>query len=137
MSDAHKVTMCGCRCDLCQAYTPNVQQKDRRQTLAQMWNKYYGLDPAVMDRCDGCRSSHPFDGECPVRKCVLKKGLPHCGDCGEFPCGVFYQRCGSFPAEKKKDFDMDEYNAYILAYDNLTRLNEYKIKLEPQEPAIG
>ena len=121
----YELAMCGCRCYLCKAYTPNVQKSDQRKELAIMWHKYYGLDPAVMDSCDGCRN-HPSDEDCPVRKCVLEKGLRHCGDCGDFPCGVFYKRCGSFP-EKKKKFDMDEYNEYMLAYDNETRLKEYQL----------
>jgi len=119
--------MCGCRCDLCKAYAPNVEKKDQREKLAEMWNKYYGLDPSVMDSCGGCRDK-PSDLDCPVRKCVVEKELFHCGDCGEFPCGVFYQRCGSFSEEAKKDFDMDEYNEYLLAYDNETKLKEYKSK---------
>ena len=126
----HELAMYGCRCDLCKAYTPNIQKNDRRKTLAEMWNKYYGLDPSVMDSCDGRRSDNPSDTECPVRKCVLEKGLNHCGDCGDFPCDVFYQRCGSFPDEKKKDFGTAEYTDYMLAYDNETRLKEYKTKRE-------
>ena len=125
-----KLTMCGCRCDLCKAYAPNVKQNDQRKKLAEMWHKYYGLDPSVMDSCEGCRNK-PGDVDCPVRKCVLEKGLDHCGDCGAFPCDVFSRRCGSFSEEDKKDFDMGEYNEFILAYDNKTRINEYKSKLEP------
>ena len=128
MNENQELTMCGCCCDLCMAYAPNVEKNDRRETLAKMWNKYYGLDSSVMDSCGGCRNE-PSDTDCPVRKCVLENGLKHCGDCGNYPCGVFYQRCGSFPDEKKKGFDVDEYNEYILAYDNETRLNEYKNKL--------
>ncbi|MHC1695645.1 MAG: DUF3795 domain-containing protein [Eubacteriales bacterium] len=125
MSNIPKFAMCGCRCDLCKAYAPNVEKNDQRETLAKMWNKYYGLDPSVMDSCGGCKDN-PSDDNCPVRKCILEKKLNHCGDCGDFLCDVFYQRCGSFPEEKKKEFDMDEYNEYILAYDNETRLKEYK-----------
>jgi len=125
MNPNYELAMCGCRCDLCKAYTPNVQKNDQRKALAEMWHKYYGLAPDLMDSCDGCRNN-PADEDCPVRKCVLEKGLHHCGDCGEFPCGVFGQRCGSFPEKKKRKFDMDEYNEYILAYDNETRLKEYQ-----------
>ena len=127
MLKKQELAMCGCCCDLCKAYAPNVEKNDQRKILAEMWNKYYGLDPSVMDSCEGCRNN-PSDEDCPVRKCVLEKDLNHCGDCSDFPCEVFYQRCGSFSEEKKKDFDMDEYNEYILAYDNETRLNEYKTK---------
>jgi len=129
MDNNFEMAMCGCRCDLCKAHAPNVEKNDQRKTLAEMWNKYYGLDPSIMGVCGGCRSN-PSDENCPVRKCVLDKGLNHCGDCGDFPCDIFYQRCGSFSEEKKNNFDMDEYNEYILAYDNETRLKEYKSKRE-------
>jgi hypothetical protein len=124
-----ELAMCGCRCDLCKAYAPNVKKNDQRETLAKMWNKYYGLDPSMMDSCGGCRNN-PSDEDCPVRKCVIEKKLNHCGDCMDFPCDVFYQRCGSFSEDKKKDFDTDEYNEYILAYDNETRLKEYRAQQE-------
>jgi len=125
MDNRHDMAMCGCRCDLCKAYAPNVAVNDRREQLALAWHKYYNLDPAVMDACDGCRVN-PSDLNCPVRQCVLKKSVAHCGDCDDFPCVTFYMRCGSFTAEQKKDFDMAEYNEYMLAYDNETRLKAYK-----------
>ena len=120
-----ELTMCGCRCDLCKAYAPNVQEKDQRKKLAELWHKYYGLAPSVMGVCEGCRKK-PTDEGCPVRVCVLAKGLAHCGDCGDFPCNTFAQRCGSFSEEDKKDFDRAEYDEFILAYDNETRLREYR-----------
>lgn len=129
MNEEQNSAMCGCRCALCKAYTPNAEKNDQRHILAEMWNKHYGVDPSVMDSCDGC-ANNPSDENCPVRKCVLDKGLNHCGDCGDFPCNVFHQRGGSFPEEKKNDFDMNEYNAYIHAYDNETRLREYKARQE-------
>jgi len=132
MHSNYELAMCGCRCDLCKAYTPNVEKNDQRKALAQMWHKYYGLDPSVMGCCDGCRSN-PSDAGCPVRQCVIEKGLRHCGDCGDFPCGIFPQRCGSFPEEAKKEFDMDEYNEYILAYDNQTRLKAYRLGKASEE----
>ena len=125
MNLGYEFAMCGCRCDLCKAYRPNAEKNDQREVLAKLWHKYYGLDPSVMECCDGCKNN-PSDTGCPVRKCVLAKELRHCGDCGDFPCDVFGQRCGSFSEEAKKGFDMDEYNEYILAYDNKTRLKAYQ-----------
>jgi len=42
--------------------------------------------------CGGCGETqgHPFHGECPVAQCSIAKGLRHCGECPEIPCGKLY-----------------------------------------------
>jgi len=128
--------MCGYRCDLCKAFAPNVKKNDQREKLLQMWNKYYGGfdDWKIEDvYCDGCRCDKPnakrIDMGCPVRKCVVEKGLNHCGDCEDYPCAIFDQRGGlTFDEAKSKlgdEFDASEYEEYLRAFDNKTRLAEY------------
>ena len=43
--------------------------------------------------CQGCIATqgHPFHGECPVAICCQQKGLCHCGQCSELPCGLLTQ----------------------------------------------
>ena len=125
-----KLAMCGYRCDLCKAFSGNVSQRDERGELSKMWKKYYDIDSSAQDiHCDGCRCGAPgvrLDDGCPVRPCVLEKGLNHCGECGEFPCAVFTRRKGHSPEDAKAAlgdaFDMEEYETYLRAYDNKTRL---------------
>lgn len=126
-----KVTMCGYRCDLCKAFASNIKINDEREKLSDVWNKYYDLDiPTEKIFCDGCRCSKNnakrIDMNCPVRKCVINKCIDHCGECNDFPCATFNERKGlSFQEAKEKlgpNFCIDEYNNYLLAYDNLTRL---------------
>jgi len=128
------ITMCGYRCDLCKAFAPNIMKNDQRNQLSTMWNKYFGFYiPPEEIYCDGCRNDKPeakhLDSDCPVRKCVLEKGMDHCGECSEYPCGTFKQREGLCLGEAKKQqgdrFNDDEYNEFILAYDNKTTLAEY------------
>jgi len=40
--------------------------------------------------CKGCiNMKKPFwGGTCYVKSCCENKGLDHCGQCGEFPCGT-------------------------------------------------
>ena len=130
-----KMTMCGYRCDLCKAFAPNIRNKDEREMLSNMWKKYYDLDiSAEQIYCDGCRcnkeNAKRIDMGCPVRKCVVGRQIDNCGDCNDFPCNTFHERKGlSFKEAKEKlgsDFCADEYNNYLLAYDNITRINEYK-----------
>lgn len=127
--------MCGYRCDLCKAYVPNIKDNDEREMLSNVWNKYYDLNISAEEiYCDGCRCSKEnakrIDMNCPVRKCVIEKQVDNCGECIEFPCEIFNERKGlSFQEAKEKlgsTFCEDEYNNYLLAYDNMTRLKEYK-----------
>lgn len=129
------ITMCGYRCDLCKALASNIREKDERQVLSEMWKKYYDLDiPAEQIYCDGCRCSKEnarlIDNDCPVRKCVMEKQLDSCGKCPGFPCGTFEERRGlslqEFSEKLGCKFCIEEYNDYLLAYDNMTRLKEHK-----------
>ncbi len=129
-----KVSMCGYRCDLCRAFAPNIESNDERKALSSMWSKYYDLSISS-DKiyCDGCRadgeSTKRLDMECPVRKCVIKKLVDHCGECMEFPCEVFREREGlSFHEAYCKlgeNFSPEEFMSYLVAFDNMTRLKEY------------
>ncbi len=42
--------------------------------------------------CKGCvQIDNPFWGSCPVKSSCEGKGHSHCGECGEFPCGLLNQ----------------------------------------------
>ena len=131
-----QLAMCGYCCDLCKVYTPNVKKNDQRKKQIQVWEKYYGgfdESKAESTYCDGCRCDKPdtrrIDMECPVRKCVIEKGLSHCGDCDSYPCDTFNLRAGlTFEEAKNKlgdKFDANEYEDYLRAFDNKTRLDKY------------
>lgn len=134
-----KMTMCGYDCTLCQAFVLNIEKDDKRETLSAMWMKYYDLDiPADSIYCDGCRCDKPdakrIDICCPIRACVMDKGIEHCGDCDNYPCALFAQRVGLSMAEVKRQqgdcFDANEYDEYLRAYDNKTRLDAYVSRAE-------
>lgn len=86
---------CGMRCELCLIYRPNVEREDRRAEICGVWKKqnpHFGGDPATII-CDGCACEREdavyFDKDCRTRKCVMEKGLDHCGYCGSYPCQIF------------------------------------------------
>ena len=86
---------CGMRCDLCLIYRLNVESNDRRDEICSAYRKMfpgYNPDPKVII-CDGCRSEKVDavlqEPECKARKCVMDKGIEHCGYCDEYPCGIF------------------------------------------------
>lgn len=131
-----QITMCGYRCDLCKAYTLNIEKNDQREKQIKIWDKYFGgfENCRIEDvYCDGCRcdksNAKRIDAGCPVRECVIKKGIDNCGDCNDFPCGTFNRREGLSREEAEhkfgERFDINEYEEYLKAFDNKTRLNEY------------
>ena len=93
---------CGMRCDLCLVYRPNVVADDRRADIGRVYQKIFpGFTPEPEKMiCDGCACGGEdavlFSPDCPTRKCVIEKGVAHCGYCGEYPCA-------SFPAEPTQE----------------------------------
>ena len=137
MSEEKDIAMCGFCCDICKAYNTNIAEKDERKQLAKMWKKYYQMDVSPDHiACDGCRCEKEnavrYDKTCPIRPCVLEKGIEHCGMCRDFPCKLFLERKGLSKGTAMERlgerFDAQEYEKYLLAYDNLTRLREINIK---------
>ena len=133
--EENTLTMCGYCCALCKAFAPNIHRKDERAQLSMMWKKYYDLayEPDAI-YCEGCRCKKPeakrIDMNCPVRKCVMEKKLEHCGACEAYPCDTFKLREGMDMETAKQQlgelFSANEYTDYLSAYDNSTRLDEYK-----------
>jgi len=92
---------CGNRCDLCLIYRPNVEKEDRRAEICATWDKLGSekYDPAAVI-CDGCLAQGDGKmcfsaGACKARPCAIKRGIPHCGHCRDFPCGDFTAEPGA------------------------------------------
>ena len=86
---------CGMRCDLCLIYRPNVEKEDRRAEICPVFEQMepgFRANPQTII-CDGCTCTNEnavlLDPSCKARKCVLAKGLEHCGFCNEYPCTLF------------------------------------------------
>lgn len=121
------LSRCGYRCDLCQAYKENIAAQDQRRRVQALWGKYYGIEADAEDiGCDGCLSAKAdaelADSNCPVRPCAIAKGVAHCGQCPNYPCGHIRTRIGLSAAaarEKLGDaFNQEEFDQFLLAYDN-------------------
>ena len=130
-----ELSMCGYRCDLCSAYVKNINNNDERKRLSEIWTKYYGLNISAEEiYCDGCRCSKDnakrIDEDCPVRVCVLERQIEHCGYCNNYPCETFEQRQGLSCVEAKnklnENFNQEEYDRFLLSYDNKNRLDIFK-----------
>lgn len=132
---AELLTRCGYRCDLCLAYRENVAKEDERQFLHDSWKIYFDLDiPVERLVCDGCLSCSAqavlLDQSCPVRPCVIAKGLEHCGQCQDYPCDLFEERRGhtyeKAMAIAGPAFSTKTFKRCVLPYDNGTRLDELR-----------
>jgi hypothetical protein len=127
------LTRCGYRCDLCLAYRPNVEkQPSVQQKLSDGWFKYFGfrLEPTNII-CDGCMMTHPrlIDLSCPVRSCVLEKGLENCSSCDRYGCGKLKERIVLYEEVRKrvgKEIPEDDYLCFIQPYENKRRLDNYR-----------
>lgn len=127
------LTRCGYRCDLCLAYKNNIETDDQRTFLSDTWHKLYGFRiPAPEIYCEGCLSSHNpklIDKQCPIRPCVIKKGLENCSQCHDYPCDKYNQRIVVYENLLEVinvNISRKEYTNCIKPYENKQRLDIMK-----------
>lgn len=132
------LTRCGYRCDLCLAYQPNVQAHPENQAiLSDGWFKYFGFRiPPEQILCEGCMQENPrlIDQDCPVRPCVLARGLDHCGQCKDYTCDKLKERLVIFAEiQAKHEEEIPKMDAlrFIHPYENWVRLETLRTALDP------
>jgi hypothetical protein len=123
------ISRCGMRCDLCLAYTPNrPDDLEELQRLSDAWEKYFGFQTRPEDlQCDGCwaEGGRLLDKDCPVRPCVIERGLDNCAQCEDYICGRLEQRLGAREEIENRlgvEIPEDEYQLAIRPYENKKRL---------------
>ena len=133
------LTRCGYRCDLCLAYAPNVTgTPSNREKLSDGWFKYFGFRlPPERILCDGCMAQNPrlIDQACPVRPCVLERGLDNCAQCEEYLCERLSERlviCEAVRERAGGSVPEDDYQCFIRPYENKRRLEALRAEMGPQ-----
>ena len=124
------LTRCRYRCDLCLAYRPNVAATpSNQQKLSDGWHKYFGfrLPPSEIC-CDGCMADNPklIDASCPVRPCVIERGLDNCSQCEDYVCEKLAQRLVVREEVERRtglEISEDDYACFIRPYENKRRLD--------------
>jgi len=123
------LTRCGYRCDLCLAYKPNIEKNPaNRQILSDGWHKYFGFRlPPEKICCDGCMSTDPhlIDDQCPVRPCVIDKGLDNCAQCEQYGCEKLTERLVWLEEIVQRvggEIPQEDYQGFIRPYENRRRL---------------
>ena len=127
------LTRCGYRCDLCLAYKPNVaKDPTNSQMLSEGWYQYFGFRlPAPEIVCDGCRADHPklIDEGCPVRPCVMEKGLDNCSQCEDYVCDRLAERLVVYEDVRERvgrEIPEEDRRCFIRPYENKERLDALK-----------
>jgi Protein of unknown function (DUF3795) len=127
------LSRCGFRCDLCLAYKPNVQNNpSNQQKLSDGWHRYFGfrlLPEKII--CDGCMSDNPrlIDQACPVRACVIEKGLNNCSQCNEYVCEKLKERLVVLEEVRSRvgmEIPENDYLCFIHPYENKKRLDDLR-----------
>ncbi len=124
------ITRCGMRCDLCLAYTPNrPDDPERLQRLSDAWKKYFGFRVKPADiHCDGCwaEGGDLLDKDCPVRPCVIEKGLDNCAQCEKYVCGKLKHRLVVREEIEERlgaEIPEDDYGLAVRPFENKKRLD--------------
>lgn len=124
------LTRCGYRCDLCLAYQPHLAlNPTNQQKLSDGWYKYFGFRaPASEILCDGCMAHDPvlIDRNCPVRPCVIERGLENCSQCEHYVCEKLTQRLVVYEDVRQRvgaDIPPDDRACFIQPYENKQRLD--------------
>jgi len=114
---------------LCLAYKPNVENSlSNQQKLSDGWYQYFGFHlPPEAICCDGCMTENPelIDISCPVRPCVMAKGLDNCAGCEQYICEKLQERLVVYEEVKKRvgyEIPEDDYRCFIQPYENKVRL---------------
>ncbi len=127
------LSRCGYRCDLCLAYRPNVEaDPSNQQVLSDGWHKYFGFRiPADQIICGGCLAQAPrlIDKSCPVRPCVMERGLHHCAECPQYVCPQLADRLVVYEelaARRPQPIPEEDRRRFIGPYENRKRLDDLR-----------
>ena len=120
------LSRCGYRCDLCPAYEANIKSLTDKQRVSAGWTKYFGFKSSPEEiGCAGCLNDgkHAYES-CPVRPCVLEKGLQNCALCSDFSCDKLrpLMDFADQLAGKFKDMPEEDYEIFVLPYKSKERL---------------
>ncbi len=122
---------------MCLAYRLNVvQNPSNQQVLSDGWHKYFGFRiPPAEICCDGCMADDPhlIDRSCPVRPCVIEKGLDNCSQCDGYVCAKLKERLVVY-AQVRQGFGAEISEAdrrrFIQPYENQARLDALRSEIE-------
>ena len=129
------VSCCGFRCNECPAYFVNNRTQADQMKVASGWSKYLGLKISPKKiRCNGCLTADCGanelpDSECPIKPCVIERGMNTCADCFDYPCEKLEARMKGIDkaiSMFKGKISSEEYDLFIAPYDFRKTLREIR-----------
>ena len=74
-------------------------------------------------RCDGCMADNPrlIDRSCPVRPCVIERGLDNCAQCEYHVCARLEERLVIYEEVRRRmdgEITEGDYARFIQPYEN-------------------
>ena len=124
------ISKCGYRCDVCPAYTGNIKSEEDKVTVSRGWNRMFGFEiPPDGEECAGCHNEgRHADSGCPVRPCVIEKGVENCAYCADFECDALKTRTGFLDDYLKSatEISKEDYERYVRPYASRDRLNRIR-----------
>lgn len=119
---------CGYRCDLCPAYNANINNFEDKKRTSEKWKQYFGFYfPPEKINCPGCVGDNAtLDAGCPVKPCVIEKGLANCALCADFGCDKLKTRMDALgeTLNKPDEIPEDDYQKFIRPYESRKRLTK-------------
>lgn len=127
------LSRCGFRCDLCLAYRSNIESHpENRPLLSDGWFKYFGFRiPPEKIICEGCLGDQPqtLDLGCPVRPCVIARGLENCALCDQYGCEKLKERLVTFEGMQARfieNISDEDRKRFIQPYENTVRFEKIR-----------
>jgi hypothetical protein len=126
---------------LCLAFRENNKDRSDQIRVAKGWSEYFGLDvPPEKIGCNGCLPGDSGgldfpDKNCPIRPCVIGRGLDNCATCEDYPCEKLEERMTGVEAVVRRfrgKIPQEEYDNFIPPYDARKTLDGIRRKLGPQ-----
>ena len=119
------IARCGYRCDLCPAYRENIHGPEDQQRTSDGWFKHYGFRiPPEQICCDGCRDerldARRIDTTCPIRPCVIARGVDACAQCPDCGCKQFESRTVTRMRVEQRigaPIPQEDYQRFVLPYE--------------------
>jgi hypothetical protein len=115
-----------------------MQDPTNQQKLSDGWYRYFGFRlPAMEIICDGCMTEgdpNLIDQGCPVRPCVIERGLDHCGQCADYVCDRLTERLVLYEEVRERigvEIPEEDRRCFLLPYENKARLDGLR------KPGIG
>jgi len=114
-----RISVCGLNCAVCDIHKAGHGDEKLRDEIVEWFKKERNktVRPEQI-RCEGCKDSLDahWSPDCRMMLCAKKRGVEHCFQCEEFPCGFL------------EEFSSDGVPHHKRTVENLKKMKEIGIE---------